>query len=95
MLHHLLAAVDAVPSQGFDPWSLIPSAGVAGVFAAMFALGKIRSKAEIDDLRADRDKAQADRDKLQTSLIEQVIPALTRATQVMERLGRTQQRRGE
>ena len=80
--------VAADMSTGFDPYSLIASAGVAGAFAFAFAVGKIRSKAEVDDLRADRDAAREQLATLQASLIQQVIPALTNSTSAVERLSR-------
>lgn len=79
-----LAAAVADTTSGFDPVSLISSAGVAGAFAVAFAAGRIRSKAEVDNLRSDLAEARAQVIVLQTAMTQEVVPALVRSTEAVK-----------
>lgn len=81
----VLADAAAGSPADFQPWSLLSSAGVAGVFAWLLATGRLRSKPEVDDLRKGRDEALARELALYNKVIDDVVPALNRSTLAVER----------
>lgn len=68
-----------------DPLSLINNFGLPLAFALMFLFGWIVPKWTFSQARADRDKALADLAALQKSLLDDVVPALTRSTDAVAR----------
>ena len=76
-----------------DPVSWLINLGVAGIWLICFLTGKVRPGKEVDSLEsrlAVKDKIIEQKDaqiaSLQAGILEQAVPAIVRATQVMERL---------
>lgn len=79
-----------------DVWAPLLNLGVAGIFVVLFVSGRIHSEKEVaairkecestaKALRDERDDAVADARKLRDTLIEQAVPAMTRATEAAVR----------
>ena len=103
----LAAAAADTAANGFDPWSLLTTGGPVGILVVIvwfLVTGRLHTDGEVKRLIAELDAARTDqaseraaRIALQTTLIEQVVPALTRSTDavtrstdVMETLARRQ-----
>jgi len=81
-------AVDTSPA---DPIALLTSLGFPGVVIILFITGKLRWDGEVKRLVQEldkKDKIIEAKDiqlaKLQDGVVEQVIPALTRSSQIIE-----------
>ena len=90
-----LSALAAVPAAvlsatsdaggGFDPLSLIKDFGFPTAVVIMFVCGFIVTKQELQRTRADLEAERAARVALQSTLTDQVVPALTRSTDAVNR----------
>lgn len=87
----VVAAAD--PTASFNPYSLIGSVVTPVIVVLLLLFGKLRteseSKRQEETLEAYRDQLRLKDEQLQqlqTALQERVIPALTRATLVLETL---------
>jgi hypothetical protein len=76
-----------------DPIAWLINLGVAGVWLIAFLTGKVRPGKEVESLEgrlAVKDKIIEQKDQqiavLSASIMDQAVPAIVRATQVMERL---------
>lgn len=76
-----------------DPVSWLINLGTAGVMLILFITGKVRSGKESESLEgrlAVKDRIIEQKDAqiaaLQAGILEQAVPAIIRATQVIERL---------
>lgn len=76
-----------------DPIGWLVNLGVAGIWLISFLTGKVRPGKEVESLEgrlAQKDKIIEAKDaqiaSLQAGILEQAVPAIVRATQVMERL---------
>lgn len=83
----------AVDQPLSDPVGWLLNLGVAGIWLVAFITGKVRPGKEVESLEArlqDKDKVIASKDaqiaSLSASIMQQAVPAIVRATQVMERL---------
>jgi Na+/phosphate symporter len=75
----------AAAADSLDPVSLIQNFGFPMAFALMLLAGLIVTKREYDRMRADRDEERAARIALQKTLVDDVVPALTRSTDAVTR----------
>jgi hypothetical protein len=91
----------AAADQGFDPYSLIGTVVTPVLVIALLLMGKLHTHGEVARLETDlaaRDAALAVKDEqltaLQAGLVDRAIPALTRATLVLEGLDASRFRSG-
>lgn len=75
---------EAATSTGFDPYSLIGTVVTPVIVVALLLLGKLHTDADYKRVIADLDHERAERVRFQSALTERVVPALTRATLVLE-----------
>lgn len=60
--------------------------GILGIIALGFFAGKIVSSKHYDEMRTDRDKAREELALVRQKLDDQILPALTRSTDVLVRM---------
>jgi hypothetical protein len=84
-----IAAVNnVVLAQTTDvaPFAQFANYGILGLIAFGFFAGKIVSSKHYEEMRQDRDKAREELALVRQKLDEQILPALTRSTDVLVRL---------
>jgi hypothetical protein len=96
-----MAELLAAPAGTLDPLTLLTNLGFPGVVILLLVVGKLRTEGEVKRLESEaarKDQIIAQKDetilKLQAGLVDQAIPALTRSTQVRERLAPLLEPRG-
>ena len=85
----LVAAVNnAVIAQveNIGPYAQFANYGILGLIALGFFMGKIVSAKHYEEMRDDRDKAREELALVRQKLDEQILPALTRSTDVLVRM---------
>lgn len=81
----LVIAADS-GSPDLQPYATFAQFGIVGVALWAFFTGKVVSAKHYDEMKADRDKARDELASIRQKLDEQIIPALTRSTDLMGRL---------
>lgn len=85
----LTAANNAVVlAQSVDPptYAQFANYGILGLIAFGFFAGKIVSSKHYEEMRTDRDKAREELALVRQKLDDQILPALTRSTDVLVRM---------
>lgn len=85
----LLASMNGVMlAQTADvaPYMQFANYGILGLIAFGFFMGKIVSSRHYDEMRTDRDKAREELALVRQKLDDQILPALTRSTDVLVRM---------
>lgn len=78
------AAVAQISELG--PWAQFANYGILGLIALGFFAGKIVSAKHYEEMRGDRDKAREELALVRQKLDDQILPALTRSTDVLVRM---------
>jgi hypothetical protein len=84
-----IAAVNNVvlaQSTELGPYAQLANYGILGLIALGFFTGKIVSSKHYDEMRVDRDKAREELALVRQKLDDQILPALTRSTDILVRL---------
>lgn len=68
------------------PFMQFANYGILGLIAFGFFAGKIVSSKHYDEMRHDRDKAREELALVRQKLDDQILPALTRSTDVLVRM---------
>lgn len=82
---------EAATTGGFDPISLIGTIVTPVIVVALLLMGKLHTDSDYRRVLSDLDEERAERVRLQTALTDRVVPALTRATLVLEAVSPTLQ----
>ena len=68
------------------PYTVWANYGILGLIAFGFFAGRIVSSKHYDEMRHDRDKAREELALVRQKLDDQILPALTRSTDVLVRM---------
>lgn len=68
------------------PYTVWANYGILGLIAFGFFAGRIVSAKHYDEMRSDRDQARDELAAVRQRLDEQILPALTRSTDVLVRM---------
>ena len=68
------------------PYTVWANYGILGLIAFGFFAGRIVSSKHYDEMRDDRDRAREELAAVRQRLDEQILPALTRSTDVLVRM---------
>jgi hypothetical protein len=76
----------AQTSNDLGPYTVWANYGILGLIAFGFFAGRIVSSKHYDEMRTDRDRAREELAAVRQRLDEQILPALTRSTDVLVRM---------
>lgn len=78
--------VQAAGQTVTDPLTALIGLGPVGIIAFLFIIGKIRTEGEVKRLTDNLDKKDEQIASLQKSIMEQAIPAVVKATEVLQEI---------
>jgi hypothetical protein len=76
----------AQTANDLGPYTVWANYGILGLIALGFFAGRIVSSKHYDEMRNDRDRARDELAQVRQRLDEQILPALTRSTDVLVRM---------
>lgn len=79
-------ALFVAQTQDLGAYAQFANYGILGLISLGFFAGRIVSAKHYDEMRDDRDKAREELALVRQRLDEQILPALTRSTDVLVRL---------
>lgn len=82
----LVNAVVIAQTADLGPYAQMANYGILGLIAIGFFTGRIVAAKHYEEMRTDRDKAREELALVRQKLDDQILPALTRSTDVLVRM---------